>query len=244
MKVQGGGTATMGGNVTGMQAVFLDNSASYDFTANNTASMILFAGTGTDTIVAGNSSQVVIGSSGPLTVQATAALAGVRVASGSGANTLEITTGGSAMLNASDTSLTVKLDASTNLGLGGLGFITAIGAALGNDTITAGGTNQTLESIGGNDTLVGSSKFGDTFLGTSAGLSGDTIKDFGGTDAIDISDMVSSSVQPYVFNSAQDQLTVTDGTHAVTLTFTGSYSAGSFAAPVSDGRAGTLIKFV
>ena len=30
----------------------------------------------------------------------------------------------------------------------------------------------------------------DTFLGSSAGLSGDTIQGFGGSDVIDISDMV------------------------------------------------------
>jgi hypothetical protein len=36
----------------------------------------------------------------------------------------------------------VELDAATNLGLGSLGFI------------TAGGSNQTLENISGNDTLV------------------------------------------------------------------------------------------
>jgi Ca2+-binding RTX toxin-like protein len=238
-----GGTVVMGSNITGMSQVFLDNSASYDFTANATAGLTLFAGTGNDTITVGAASQKVVGSTGPLTVKATAAEAGIVIRSGTGAKTLELTTGGTAVLNANDTNLTVKLDASTNLGLGGLGFITAIGAAAGHDTITAGGTNQTLESTGGNDTLVGSSKFGDTFLGSSTGLAGDLIKGFGGSDVIDITDMVSGSVKPYVFNAGQ--LTVTDGSHSVTLAFSGgSYTQGSFAAPVSDGHGGTLIKFV
>jgi hypothetical protein len=91
---------------------------------------------------------------------------------------------------------------------------------------------------------VSSSKFGDTFLGSSAGLAGDTIKGFGGSDVIDISDMVSGSVKPYVFNTATGALTVTDGTHSVTLTMSGNHTPGSFAARARDGHGGTLIKFV
>jgi hypothetical protein len=244
LHVQGGGSVTMGTGITGMSQVFLDNSATYDFTANATTRLSMFAGTGTDTITVGAAAQKVVGSTGALTVKATAAEAGIVIDSGTGSATLELTTGGTAKLNVNDTNLTVKLDASTNLGLGGLGFITAIGAAAGHDTITAGGANQTLESTGGNDTLVGSAAFGDTFLGTSAGLAGDLIKGFGGSDAIDITDMVSGSVKPYVFNTATGQLTVTDGSHSVTLAFSGSYTAGNFAAPVSDGHNGTLITFV
>ncbi len=245
LKVQGGGTVTMGSAITGMQTVLLD-SADYNFTANAMAGLSIFAGTGTDTITVGDASQKVYGSTGALMVKATAANAGVAVygASGSTTTTLEITTGGTVTLNGGDRNLTVRLDAAAHLGLGGLGFITAVGAASGGDTLTAGGANQTLQSIGGNDTLVGSAAFGDTFLGTSAGLAGDTIKGFGGSDAIDISDMMSGSTQPYVFNPATGALTVTDGTHSVTLTMSGSYTAGSFAAPASDGHGGTLIRFV
>lgn len=247
LDLQGGGTAVMGGNITAIPAVFLDNSASWNVTANADKGLVFFAGTGTGVITAGDGSQGVFGSTGTLTVKATAANVGVAVygVSGSTTTTLEITSGGTVTLNAGDKNLTVKLDAATHLGLGTLGFITAIGAAAGGDTLIAGGANQTLESTGGNDTLVGSSKFGDTFLGSSAGLAGDTIKGFGGSDVIDISDMVSGSVKPYVFNTATGVLTVTDGTHSVTLTMMGgSYTAGSFAAPVSDGHWGTLIKFV
>jgi Ca2+-binding RTX toxin-like protein len=234
----------MGSNITGVPVVYLDNSASHNFTANATAGLKVLAGTGTDTIAVGAASQQVVGSSGTLTVRATSAEAGIAVASGSGPTTLEITNGGNATLNAGETNLTVKLDASTNLGLSGLAFITAIGAASGGDTITAGGANQTLESTGGNDTLTGSSRFGDTFLGTSIGLAGDRINGFGGSDVIDITDISSSTVQPLAFNSATDQLKVTDGTHSVTLTFSGTYTASSFSAPTSDGHTGTLIKFV
>lgn len=199
LKLQNGGTVTMGSNITGVQAVFLDNTI-YNFTANATKGLSVFAGTGTDTITVGDASQHVAGSNGVLTVKATAAQAAVTLHSSTAATTLELTTGGNATLNAGDKNLTVKLDAATHFGLGGLGFITAIGATAGGDTLTAGGANQTLESTGGNDTLLGWAKFGDTFLGSSAGLSGDTIQGFGGSDVIDISDMVSGSVKPYVFN--------------------------------------------
>ena len=241
LEVTGGGTLTMGGGITGIQAAFLDNAASYDFTANATAGLTVFAGSGSDTITVGDASQTVKGSTGALTVQATAADAGAKVVGGSGGATLEITNGGTATLNAGDNNLTVKLDAATNLNLGGPGFITVIGAAAGGDTIAAGGANQTLVSTGGNDTLIGSAKFGDTFLGSTAGLVGDVIKGFGGSDAIDISDMIAGSVQPLSFNAGT--LTVADGTHSVALTFSGSYTAASFAAPASDGHGGTLIRF-
>jgi len=109
------------------------------------------------------------------------------------------------------------------------------------DALTASVNVQ--QSTGGNDTLIGPANFGDTFLGTSAGLAGDLIKGFGGSDAIDITDISAASVHPLSFNTSAGQLTVADGTHSVTLTFTGSYTAGSFATPVNDGHGGTLIKF-
>ena len=245
LEVTGGGSLTMGGNIAGMQAVFLDNAASYDFSANTTAGLVIHAGGGGDTIAVGAASQAVFGSAGALTVQAAAAEAGVLIKVGSGGAALEITSGGTATLNAADTNLSVTLDAATNLQLGTLGFITVTGAAAGGDTIRAGGANQTLVSTGGNDTLVGSAKFGDTFEGSSAGLAGDVIKGFGGSDVIDITDMIAGSVQPLAFNAVTGVLTVADGTHSVSLTFAGgSYTDGSFATPVSDGHGGTLIRFV
>jgi Ca2+-binding RTX toxin-like protein len=242
LEVTGGGTLAMGGNIVNVPNVYLDNAASYDFTANATAGLAVYASSGSDTIVIGAASQKVFGSTGALTVQATAATAGAKVVGGSGGATLEITNGGTATLNAADTNLTVKLDAATNLNLGGPGFITAIGAA-GGDTIAAGGANQTLVSTGGSDTLIGSAKFGDTFQGSAAGLAGDVIKGFGGSDAIDITDMIAASVHPLSFNASTGGLTVTDGTHSVSLTISGSYTAASFATPVSDGHGGTLIRF-
>jgi hypothetical protein len=106
---------------------------------------VFFAGTGTDVITAGDGSQGVFGSTGTLTVKAAAANAGVAVygVTGSTTTTLEITSGGTVTLNGGDKNLTVKLDAATHLGLDALGFITAIGAAAGGDTLTAGGAGRT-----------------------------------------------------------------------------------------------------
>jgi hypothetical protein len=134
-----------GHNITAIPAVFLDNSASWNVTANAGKGLVFFAGTGTDVITAGDGSQGVFGSTGTLTVKAAAANAGVAVygVTGSTTTTLEITSGGTVTLNGGDKNLTMKLDAATHLGLDALGFITAIGAAAGGDTLTAGGAGRT-----------------------------------------------------------------------------------------------------
>jgi hypothetical protein len=200
-----------------------------------------------DTVVLSSATESVANTAGGTAlVRATAALAADKVIGTSGsiaATTLEITTGGSVTLNAADTNLTVKLDSKTNLTLGSLGFIKAIGSSAGGETITAGGANQTLQSIGGNETLVGASVFGDTFLGTSSGFAGDVIKNFGGSDVIDITDIKFATLKPLSFTSATDQLKVSDATHSATLTFAGSYALASFTT-ATDGNGGTLIKWV
>ncbi|WP_428485128.1 cellulase family glycosylhydrolase [Rhodopila sp.] len=244
LHVQGGGSAVMGANVTGIPTIDLDNAASsYSFVASTTAGLAIHASTGNDSITVGAASQTVFGSSGSLTIKATATTAGAAIHTGSGGATLQLTTGGAATLNAADTNLTVTLAAATNLNLGALSFITAIGTAAGGSSITAGGARQTLESTGGKDTLTGSSSFGDTFLGTAAGLAGDTIANFGGSDVIDITDLAAATLKPLVFNASTDALTVADGTHGVTLTMSGNYTLASFTA-TSDGHTGVLLKFV
>jgi hypothetical protein len=157
---------------------------------------------------------------------------------------LEVTSGGNVTLNAADTNLTVTLDATTNPGLGSLGSITAIGSTTGGETMTAGGANQKLQSVGGHDTLVGSSSFGDTFLGNATGFLGDTTKGFGGSDVIDFTDIAFATVKPLSYTASTGKLVVTDAAHSATLTFSGSYTSASFSAPANDGHGGTLIKFV
>jgi hypothetical protein len=123
-----------------------------------------------------------------------------------------------------------------------LGFIIADGS-VGSSTITALVANQTL--LGGTgDTLVGATAFGDLFKGTSVLLNGDTIKNFGGSDQIDLTDVTESKVTglTYTPGSGSGVLGITDGTHSASLTFTGTYTKADFGFK-TDGAGGTLIIF-
>jgi hypothetical protein len=100
LKIQNGGTAVMGSNITGMSAVF--------------------------------------GSTGTLTVMATAAQAGVAVygTGGAAATTLEITTGGSVTLNSGDKNLTLQRAAADTTMLPFNTTIKVLGGG-GDDTLNA-----------------------------------------------------------------------------------------------------------
>jgi hypothetical protein len=204
-------------------------------------------GAGSDTVVAGAATETVNAGTGTALVQATVGFAGVLVNGGSspvGSTVLELTTGGTGTLNAADTDLTVKLDAATNLMLGGMTLITVYGSAAGHETITAGGTGQTLISQGGHDTLVGWTGFGDIFEGSSTGLLGDVIKNFGGSDTLDLTNVTAATSLTYAAGTGQGVLTVSDGTHSAAVTMSGSYTKASFEPLGSDGHGGTLIGFV
>ena len=249
LNVRAGGTVVMGAG-SGIQNVFLNTATTtYDFVANATANQVIRASlNGNDTVVVGAASQTVQGYNGALTVQATAANAGALIRGGSGGATLDITTGGTASLNASDTNLTVRLSAATNLGLGTLSFITAIGAAGATSMISAGGANQTLESIGGHDTLVGASSYRDIFLGSSAGINGDIIQKFGGlgslADKIDLTDMTTTGSLAYSGSTTQGVLSVSDGVHSAQITMIGNYTTANFSGLTTDGHGGSFITFV
>ena len=67
--VQGGGTVVLGGSITNMNAVFLENAGtSYNFTADATPGLVIHASADSDTITVGDSSQSVFGSTGNLDV--------------------------------------------------------------------------------------------------------------------------------------------------------------------------------
>jgi hypothetical protein len=124
-----------------------------------------------------------------------------------------------------------------------MGFVSADGS-VGNSTLTALAANQTLLG-GGGDTLVGATVFGDLFKGTSILLNGDIIKNFGGTDLIDLTDINESKVTglSYTPGSGSGVLTVTDGTHSASLTMIGTYTKADFGFK-TDGGTGTLVTFV
>ena len=186
------------------------------------------------------------GGGGTALIKATAAFAGAAVkGTAVGQTTLEITNAGTVTLNAGDTHAIIKLDAASHLTLNGMGFITAVGQVAGN-TITAAASNQTLGGLAGGDSLLGFSGFGDTFLGSSAGLNGDTIGGFGGAgalaDKIDLTDLAPTASLGYAGNTTQGVLTLNDGTHHASITMLGDFSQSGFHV-ATDGHAGSFITY-
>ena len=184
--VNGGGNATMGTKITGINAVQLATTT--NFTANTTAGLqISGSSTGGDTITLGAPTQSVVAGGANETIKATAANASAAI-SGLGANsTLQITNGGTITLNAATDVSMVKLSAASTLTLNKMSFI-AVGSS-GNDKITAGGIGQTLTGGAGTDTLVGFAGGGDTFKDTAANLNNDTIQNFVVSDTIDLTNL-------------------------------------------------------
>jgi hypothetical protein len=159
--------------------------------------------------------------------------------------TLEITSGGTATLNANTTHAMVKLDQKSVLTLSQAGFVSAVGVVAGN-TITAAATNQTLGGMAGGDRLVSFSGFGDIFSGLSTGLNGDTISGFGGAgglaDKIDLTDLAPSAAPGYSGNATQGTLTLSDGTHHASITMLGNFVQTGFHV-ITDGHTGSFITY-
>ena len=244
LAVQGGGTLAMGSNITGMNSVVLAPAGtSYNFTANATSNMVIYASTDSDTITVGSASQTVIGSTGNLLVLATAANAGVAVDGGTATTTLEITTSGTIALNSADRYLTVQLDAAnTTLMLDHFQFIHAVGAG-GNDLIIADSKGQVLTGGGANDTLDDAGHYGVTFQDTVAGFAGDTLADFTRLDTIDITNLTGVTGAPiYTGTSSSGSLAVIGSTGTVDIHMTNLKTGGVFNA-VSDTHGGTLITY-
>lgn len=236
--VNGGGTATMGANITGINAVQLATATK--FTANSTAGLqISGSSVGGDTITLGAPTQSVIAGGPNETVDATAANA-VASISGLGANsTLDITTGGTITLNAHTDVTTVKLTSASTLILNGMAFITADGST-GKDTIQAGGIDQTLTGGGGADTLIGYSGGFDTFKDTAAHLNGVTISDFVSSDQIDITNLAfAGATLTATASGANTLVTAKSGGTTTKFTINSITPAGFTLA--SDGATGILI---
>ncbi len=238
--VTGGGNATMGSNITGINAVQLATTTK--FTANSTAGLqISGSSAGGDTIILGAATQSVIGGGPKETVDASSANAGASV-SGLGANsTLDITSGGTITLNANADVATVKLTSASTLILNGMAFITADGST-GKDTIQAGGIDQTLTGNGGADTLTGFSGGSDTFKDTAGHLNGVLISDFINTDTIDLTNALYSAIEKVTAaaSGANTSVTVTSGATKSVFTIAGTWSSSGFQL-ASDGATGTFL---
>jgi Ca2+-binding RTX toxin-like protein len=121
-----------------------------------------------------------------------------------------------------------------------MAFVTAIGSSV-NDTIAAGGIDQTLTGGAGVDTLAGYSGGSDLFRDIASGLNGDTINNFLPSDSIDITNLgFTGAVLNATASGANTLVTVTSGATKSSFTLAGSFSTTGFTL-ASDGSAGTLI---
>ena len=173
-------------------------------------------------------------------LQVTAEAAGVFVVSPSGGR-MDVFGGGTAVLNPADSSLVVHLADATNLTLSQMTFVGGIGSS-GNDQITALAQDQFLTGGLGTDTLTGSGATGDLFRDTAAGLNGDTIVNFAGTDAIDITDIAPGQglALGYEQNGASGTLSVSNGASSTSINMAGTFASGMFST-TGGGQSGVLI---
>ena len=148
-------------------------------------------------------------------------------------------------LAGADSNLTVNVPVDVIATLNKMSFITAY--ANGGDTINASGAGQTLVASSpasgvARDTLIGASLGGDSFLGTTAQLNGETIGNFIGSDIIDVTDLnpIRFNGVKVAANGANTSLSLTDGTHSTTIKLVGNFGAGSFTAG-ADQNGGTVI---
>jgi len=220
LELTGGGTLTMGANDKNLFEVDLQTaSKAYNFTANNAANtrLVDYSG-GANTITLGNVSQSVgTGNGSNDRIIATAAEAGASISnySTTAEDTIEITGGGTAVLNAYDKGIAaVQLDKATKL------------------------TENS--HIG---TIIGSSDGNDVILDTAANLNGTTVKNFVPSDDLDITGLAFTPQTKisYVANAGGQSgvLTVSNATGVVDkINIQGQVI--SFKA-ASDGKGGTLI---
>lgn len=244
--VKGGGAETMGANITHISEVHLmggtPGAVGFDFTANATQNLAIVGSAGNDTIHVGDASQTVSTLGRSSLVLATAATAGAKVQAIGAGNvaTLEIVGGGTATLNGNDGhGLLVVLDAATHLDLGTAAFITATATTAGS-TLVAHQCQQTLASLAGGATMVGYSGGSDTFLGSKAGLTGDTITGLTANDKIDVTDLAPLTGVNFT------QTSVGQGTLSLgfgrSLTLTGTFNPSHFHV-TTDGHAGSFVTY-
>jgi hypothetical protein len=237
-------TTASGGSSSYSSSASLDSDTVVTTPDGNGGTNVALSNAPVITLASANQSVTVGNLVSAVTIDSTAATAGALIDGNNAASTiLEITdSGGTAVLNAGSDDLTVKLDGASNLTLNQMGFITADGSA-GGSTITALAANQTL--IGGaGDTLIGAAAYGDLFQGTAAQLNGDIIKGFGGSDIIDLTNILAANVSAlnWVAGKGGGVLNVTDGANSAAIALTGGFSYRGFAfAP--DGANGTLITY-
>jgi hypothetical protein len=107
------------------------------------------------------------------------------------------------------------------------------------DHLQATANAQTITGLGGGDTINGNAFTGLILKDLTANLSGSAVQSFATSDLIDFTNMTSANASASYTGGV---LSVTDGTHAATLTlgFLGTPAIGSFGV-ASDGATGTKV---
>ena len=224
--MNGGGNATMGTKITGINAVQLAGTTA--FTANTTAGLkISGSSSGGDTITLAAPTQSVIAGGLNETVRATAANAGASV-SGLGANsTLQITSEAPSRLTPGPTShgeaeRCEDADAERDAVHHG-------DRERRYDTIQAGASYQTLTGGAGTDTLIGFSGGSDMFRDTAANLNGDAISGFVASDKINFTNLVfAAATVTAAVSGANTKVMVASGPTKSTFTMAGTWSSLGF----------------
>jgi hypothetical protein len=200
----------------------------------------------------GDAQETVHGGTGNDTFLVNSSTIGATIDGGTGKSTLDVTGGGTMAMGGNITNISnVLLVSSTtpyNFTANGISGLIVNDASKGLDTITAGGTNQTLTGGGvGKETMIGSVGGGDTFKDTAALFNGDTIKNFAAAGSvIDLTDMNPATVQQPLFtedgSNTFGTLSVTDGTHNAAITLFGQFTTAGFHTSPDSG-VGTLVTF-
>ena len=204
--------------------------------AHNAA--VINLASGNDQVLVGDARETVHGGTGNNTILVSGATIGATIDGGTGHTTLDVTGGGSVTMGSTVTNITTVLLASAP---GNLSFIanaqaglTVVDQSHGANTITAGGSGQTLSGGFGTDTFNAAAAGGNTFKNLAAVFNGDTIGGLAsGGNTISITDLdrgASGFVLSFVENlsNTAGTLSVTDGTHSTVLTLNGSFLATSF----------------
>jgi hypothetical protein len=252
LTLTGGGAATVESGLTSIHTVDLtgpaagQTQAAWHFTAPAMAGLTIDdSGGQADVIMLGAAGQSVISEAGTTDhVVASAAQAGALITA-SGGDVLEITGGGAAALNLSDTGIAkVQLDQATTVSLGAnIGLILG---SVGADHITLGGTGEVVTGGGGGDVITGYSGGGDTFLDHAANFDGSTIGNFAAAgDKINVTD-VALTASDVSFqenaNNSMGVLTLMAGANAVHITLLGQFSSSDFHV-AGDGALGSLVTY-
>ena len=227
------------------------------FGAND--STVFNLGGGLDIVTLGSATEVVNGK-GDALIKSAAAFAGARI-TGGGVTVLDLKTGGTAVMNAADTGVTlVSLDNTTSA----YAFTANAEAGLvieddnnhGGDVITAGGAGQTLTGGGAGVTLIAAASGGDLFQNTIANFNGELIGGFASAgNVIDVTNMVSTKIKTATFveNAAgtAGTLTLAANGQRLAISLFGQFMAAGFSGTAaqagfaigSDGANGTNVTY-